>query len=84
MKLNILLDHSVHNDPYPRGHEIYNFCGPFLGHYNYILSLSDILMGVNKIFKRNNAFSLYATTNENEFHSSDTTTCIIKAIQNQN
>ena len=36
----------------PRGHEIYNFGRPFLGHYYYIFGLSDLCLGVEKkIFK---------------------------------
>ena len=36
----------------PRGHEIYNFGRPFLGHHYYILGLSDKCPGVGKkIFK---------------------------------
>ena len=36
----------------PGGHEIYNFGRPFLGHHYYILSLSDLSLGVEKkIFK---------------------------------
>ena len=36
----------------PGGHEIYNFGRPFLCHHNYILSLSDLCLGVEKkIFK---------------------------------
>ena len=39
-------------EPLPRGHEIYNFARPFLGHHNYILSLSVLCVGVvKKIFK---------------------------------
>ena len=30
----------LHKNPWPGGHEIYNFGRPFLGHYNYIISLS--------------------------------------------
>ena len=41
-----------HQNPSPGGHEIYSFDINFLGHNNYILSLSDLCMGV----KRNNAF----------------------------
>ena len=34
------------------GHEIYNFGRPHLGHYYYILSLSDLCLGVEKkVFK---------------------------------
>ena len=36
----------------PKGHKIYNFGRPFLGHHYYILSLSDLCMGADKkIFK---------------------------------
>ena len=39
-------------NPCPGGHEIYNFGGPFLCHHNYILSLSNLCLGVEKkIFK---------------------------------
>ena len=48
-----------HQNPCPRGHDIYNFGIPYLGHYYYILGLSDLCLGVKKIFKRNNAFSIY-------------------------
>ena len=42
----------------PRGHEINNFGRPFLGHhYYYILSLSDLCSGVEKIFLK--PFSLH-------------------------
>ena len=40
-----------HKNPCPRGHEIYNFGTPFLGHHYYILGLSDLCLGVAKIFK---------------------------------
>ena len=41
-----------HHNPSPWGHESYNFGRPFLGHHYYILSLSDICIGVEKkIFK---------------------------------
>ena len=43
---------SEHKNPYPWGHEIYNFSSPFLGQYYYKLGLSDLCMGVEKkIFK---------------------------------
>ena len=39
-------------EPLPRGHEIYNFGRPSLGHHYYILGLSDLCLGVEKkIFK---------------------------------
>ena len=42
--------------PQHGGHEIYNFnliilVGPFPGHHDYILSLSEPCPGVEKIFK---------------------------------
>ena len=37
-----------HKNPYPRGHEIYNFGRPFLCHHNYILRLSFLCLGVEK------------------------------------
>ena len=38
--------------PYSLCHEIYNFGKPFLGHHNYkhALILSDLCLGVEKIF----------------------------------
>ena len=49
-----------HKNPCPRGHEIYNFGRPFLGYHYYIFGLSDQCLRVEKkIFKQNNAFSLY-------------------------
>ena len=42
----------LHQNPCPRGYEIYNFGRLFLGHHHYILSLSDLSLGVEKnIFK---------------------------------
>ena len=43
-----LYGHALAQEPLPRGHEIYNFGRPFLCHYNYILSLSDLCLGVEK------------------------------------
>ena len=43
-------------NPCSTGHEIYNFGRPFLGHYYYILSLSDLCLGGEKDFLRNHAF----------------------------
>ena len=44
----------------PPGHEINNFGRCFFAHHYYIFSLSAFFPGVKrKIFKRNNAFSLY-------------------------
>ena len=37
-----------HKNPCLGGHEIYNFGRPFLGHHYYILSLSDLCLGVEK------------------------------------
>ena len=48
-----------HKNPSPRGHEIYNFGGSFLGyHYLYILNLSDPCPSVD-MNKINIAFSPY-------------------------
>ena len=33
---------------YPRGHEIYKFGKPFLGHHTYTLSLFDLCLKVEK------------------------------------
>ena len=38
-------------NPCPRGHETYNFGRPFLVHHQYILSLSDLCLGVEKMIK---------------------------------
>ena len=40
--------HTLAQEPQPRGHEIYNFGRPFVGHYCYILSLSNLCMGAEK------------------------------------
>ena len=37
-----------HKNPCPRGHEIYNFGRPFLGHHYCIFGLSDLCLGVEK------------------------------------
>ena len=37
-----------HRNPYPWVHEIANFDGPFFCHHQYILSLSDLCLGVEK------------------------------------
>ena len=41
---------ALTSESQPRGHEIYNLGRPFLSHHYYILSLSDLCMGVKKIF----------------------------------
>ena len=43
--------HAYHQNPSPGVDDIYNFGRPFLGHHYYILSLSDLCLGVKKIFK---------------------------------
>ena len=35
-------------NPCPRDHEIHNFGGPFLSHHYFILSLSDLCLGVER------------------------------------
>ena len=37
---------SEHKSPCPVCHEIYNFGRPFLGHHCFVLSLSDLCLGV--------------------------------------
>ena len=37
-----------HKNPYPGGHEIYNFGRRFLGHHYYILGFSDLCLRVEK------------------------------------
>ena len=49
-----------HKNP-ARGHEIYNFGRPFLGHNNYTLSLSETCPGVEKIFKKYLNFTFFFT-----------------------
>ena len=41
----------LHKNPCPWGHEIYNFLASFLGHHNYIFSLSNLCLEVEKILK---------------------------------
>ena len=41
----------LHKNPCLRGHKIYNFGKVFLGHHYYILGLSDLCVGVEKIFR---------------------------------
>ena len=51
----------LHMNPCPQGNEFYNLGSPFLGHHYYILSLSNLCLGVEKkIFKEIiNEFSQY-------------------------
>ena len=35
---------AQHKNPYPGGHEIYNFGTPFLGHQYYLLSLYELFV----------------------------------------
>ena len=45
-------DTPQYKNPCPRGHGIYNFGRLFLGHHNYILSLSVLCLEIEKnIFK---------------------------------
>ena len=49
-----------HKNPFPGGHEIYNFARPLPGYHIYSFSLSDLCLGiVEKIFKEKKPFSLY-------------------------
>ena len=36
-----LYSHTIAQEPLPRGHEIYNFGRPVLGHHYYTLTLSE-------------------------------------------
>ena len=46
--------HALAQEPCLGGQTILNFGRPFLGHYNYILSLSDLCVGVyKKIYAEN-------------------------------
>ena len=38
----------LQKNPCPVGHEIYKFDRPLLGHHYYMLSLSDLCLGVEK------------------------------------
>ena len=38
----------LQKNPCPGGHEIYKFDRPLLGHHYYMLSLSDLCLGVEK------------------------------------
>ena len=40
-----------HKNPCLGGHEIYNIGGPILGHHFFTLTLSDLNLGIEKIFK---------------------------------
>ena len=43
-----LYGHTLAQEPKPRGHGIYNFGRPFVRHYYYILSLSNLCMAAEK------------------------------------
>ena len=48
--------HALVQEPYPRGHDIYNFGTPFL---YYLISLSDLCLGVEKKKNINITFFFY-------------------------
>ena len=49
-----------HQNPFPGGHDIYNFSRPFLGHHYYILILCELCPEVEKnIFKKYMNFTLH-------------------------
>ena len=53
-----------HMNPCTKGHEIYNFGKTFLDHHYYILSLSDLCLGVEKeIFKETHQFYTFLPQN---------------------
>ena len=45
---NDLYGHTLAQEPLTWGLEIYNFGKPFRGHHYYILSFSDLCLGVEK------------------------------------
>ena len=49
------------SEPQPRGHESYNVGRPFLRHYYFILNLSDLCMGVEKLLIHFNYMTNMAT-----------------------
>ena len=50
-------------NPCPRDHEVHNFGGTFLSHHYFILSLSDLCVGVErKISKEIHQFYTYYPT----------------------
>ena len=58
----------LRKNPSPRGHGSYNFGRPFLGHHYYILSLSNLCLGVEKkIFKEKMHFH-YMTYMATPYH----------------
>ena len=46
-----IYDHSLVQEPPPGGNGIYNFCRPFFAHHYYILSLSILFFGIERILK---------------------------------
>ena len=50
-----------HKNPCPGRYEIYNFGRPFLGHHYFILTLSDICLGVEKKIFRELMYFHYIT-----------------------
>ena len=54
---------NQHKKPCEVGHEIYNFGRPFLGHYYYTLSLSELRPGIEKkiFLKKYINFTLFTT-----------------------
>ena len=69
----------LHKNPYPGGHEIYNFGRPFLGHHYYIPGLSDQYLGVGKkIFKEVKHFFHFLPQNYFPFRwGSFTISCVL-------
>ena len=52
-----------HKNPWPVGHDIYNFSRPFLSQHDYIPSLSDQCMGVEKKTLKNTSILHFLSPN---------------------
>ena len=50
-RIKTIMAKPWHKTPCPRGNETYNFSRLFIGHDNIILNLSDLCLGLKKIFK---------------------------------
>ena len=53
---------TIEQEPCLGVHEIYKFGRPYFGHYYYILNLSDLCLGVERIFKE--IISTFLTQNQ--------------------
>ena len=60
-----LYNHAQAQEPLPLGSCNLHFGRPFLGHHFYQLSLFDLCMGIEKIFKKYINFTLFAPKLQN-------------------